>query len=55
MNVIILASPNINKLNKKRNLEPYNNYIKLKINQTGKINILENFFKIWIYISMNKK
>jgi len=41
MNVIIKSLSNINKVcNNKRNLDPYIQYVKLKINKTGKINIL---------------
>ena len=40
MNVIIESLSNINKVcNNKRNLDPYIQYVKLKINKTGKINI----------------
>ena len=45
MNAIIKVLSNINKLNNsKRILEPYHQYIKLKINKIGKINIFGELY-----------
>ena len=57
INSIIKTSSNINKVNNnQRNLDSYNQYIKLQINKTGKINIFgaSNFKNSEVYFNGQK-